>query len=117
MHPRHSQDPAAAAEQSLPMPIGSQTQGGPHVYGRECASARPGKLSSAGLVGRRTLVRRMDSSSSARHEDATLESSEWNVAESSLDRTSEDTSTWREAENVMTASVRLVGQIFNPRLS
>lgn len=62
----------------------------------------PVKVWSTGLLGRRTFVRRMESSSSARQEDATVESSEWNVAESSLDRTSEDTSTCRETENVMT---------------
>ena len=43
----------------------------------------------------RALVKRMDSSSSASHEDATVESSDWNVAESSLDRNCEDTSTCR----------------------
>lgn len=52
----------------------------------------------------------MDSSSSVRHEDATVESSDWNVTESSLERIWEDTSTCRGrcdgAENAMTALVR-----------
>jgi hypothetical protein len=70
----------------------------------------PVKSWSSRLLGRRTFARQMESSSSARHEDATVESSEWNVTESSLDRTSDDTSTCRGTENVMTASVPLVGQ-------